>query len=98
MLAADTLVYLGALEATVEGVARALKADGFFLFTVEKKEGEGFELGPKRRWRHSEMYIRELAGGLEVAGLLACSPRTEGGTPVEGLAVALSKPFMIQSN
>ena len=93
VLAADTLVYLGALEATVEGVARALKADGFFLFTVEKKEGEGFELGPKRRWRHSEAYLRGLAraNGLEIAGLLACSPRTEANLPVEGLAVALHK-------
>jgi predicted TPR repeat methyltransferase len=94
VLAADTLVYLGDLRATMQGVVRALKADGFFLFTVEKKEGEGFELGPKRRWRHSESHVRGLAraNGLEVAGLLACSPRTEGGTPVEGLAVALSKP------
>ena len=94
IIAADTLVYLGDLEATMQGVARALKADGFFLFTVEKKEGEGFELGPKRRWRHSEAYLRALAraDGLEIVGLLACSPRTEGGLPVEGLAVALSKP------
>lgn len=91
VLAADTLVYLGALEATMQGVARALKADGFFLFTVEKKEGEGFELGPKRRWRHSESYLRALAlaDGLDIAGLLTCNPRTEAGTPVEGLAVAL---------
>jgi len=94
VLAADTLVYLGDLAATMQGVARALKADGFFLFTVEKKEGEGFELGPKRRWRHSEMYMRELAEAheLEIAGLLACTPRMEGGTPVEGLAMALRKP------
>ena len=94
VIAADTLVYLGDLEATMRAVARALRPDGFFLFTVEKKDGEGFELGPKRRWRHSETYVRTLAhaNGLEIAGLLACSPRTEAGTPVEGLAVAFSKP------
>jgi predicted TPR repeat methyltransferase len=94
MIAADTLVYLGDLEAIVRGVARALKSDGFFLFTVEQKEGDGFELGPKRRWRHSESYVRGLAraNGLDVAGLLVCNPRTEAGVPVEGLAVALSKP------
>jgi predicted TPR repeat methyltransferase len=94
VLAADTLVYLGDLEATMRDAARALKVDGFFLFTVEKKEGEGFELGPKRRWRHSESYLRALAGanGLDVVGLLACSPRTEGGTPIQGLAVALHRP------
>ena len=94
MIAADTLVYLGDLEATMQSVARALRPDGFFLFTVEKKEGEGFELGPNRRWRHSESTVRGLASanGLEIAGLLACSPRTEAGAPVEGLAVALFKP------
>ena len=94
VIAADTLVYLGDLEATMQGVVCALKADGLFLFTVEKKEGEGFELGPKRRWRHSESIVRGLAraNGLELAGLLACNPRTEAGVPVEGLAVALRKP------
>jgi predicted TPR repeat methyltransferase len=94
IIAADTLVYLGDLEAIMQSVARALRPDGFFLFTVEQKEGEGFELGPKRRWRHSESYLRTLAGanGLEVVGLLACNPRTEAGVPVEGLAVALRKP------
>ncbi len=93
VLAADTLVYLGDLERTMRGATGALKPDGFFLFTVEKKEGEGFELSPKRRWRHSESYLRGLAGanGVEVAGLLACTPRMEGGTPVEGLAVALRR-------
>jgi predicted TPR repeat methyltransferase len=59
---------------------------------VEKAQA-GFELGPKRRWRHSETYLRALAAqhGYEIAGLLAASPRTEAGTPVEGFAVALRK-------
>jgi len=94
LIAADTLVYLGDLEATMGGAARALKADGFFLFTVEKKDGDGFELGPKRRWRHSDIYIRGLANmhGLEIAGLLDCTPRMEANTPVDGFAVALHKP------
>ena len=93
LLAADTLVYLGDLGVTMQGAARALKPDGFFLFTVEKKDGEGFELGPKRRWRHSDIYIRALAQehGFEIAGLLACTPRMEAHTPVDGFAVALRK-------
>lgn len=94
MLAADTLVYLGDLENVMLGAARALKNGGFFLFTVERKEGDGFELGPKRRWRHSENYLREqvAAAKLEIAGLLACAPRTEKGEEVDGFAVALYKP------
>jgi len=92
-IAADTLVYLGDLAATLSAVAQALKPDGFVLFTVEKKQGDGFELGPKRRWRHSENYIRELASGWEIAGFLTCTPRMEANAPVDGLAVALRKRF-----
>ena len=93
VLAADTLVYLGDLEAVFEGVSARLNTDGAFLFTVESKDGEGFELGPKRRWRHSDPYLREIGtrNGLTVAGLLQCTPRTEAGQPVPGFAVALCK-------
>jgi predicted TPR repeat methyltransferase len=91
VFAADTLVYLGELSPLFAGVSRVLSQAGHFLFTVEKKDGEGFELGPKRRWRHSECYLRAEAAcaGLGIAGLVACTLRTEAGTPVEGLAVAL---------
>jgi predicted TPR repeat methyltransferase len=93
VLAADTLVYLGDLAPLFEVVGRCLARDGHFLFTVEKSSGSGFELGPKRRWRHSETYLRELAQGasFNVAGLIACEPRTEAGFAVEGLAAALTR-------
>jgi len=94
LLAADTLVYLGDLTQIFAVVSQSLRAGGFFLFTVESKAGESFELGPKRRWRHSEPYLRHEAAhaGFDVAGLVACAPRVEAGQPVEGLAVALRKP------
>ena len=94
IIAADTLVYLGDLGAVFAGAARRLSAGGFFLFTVEKSERADFELGPRRRWRHSEDYLRAEAAGvdLDIAGLLACHPRREAGVPVEGYAVALRKP------
>lgn len=93
VLAADTLVYLGDLEAVMSSVAAALRTDGFFLFTVEAKDGEGFEFGPKRRWRHSESYLRSQAEahGFDVAGLMACVPRLEAQQPVNGFAAALKK-------
>lgn len=95
ILAADTLVYLGDLQTTFSVVAQLLKPGGFFLFTVEKSAGPDFELGPKRRWRHSESYVRHIAAaqGFDVTGLLDCSPRSEAGVPVVGLAVALSMPL-----
>jgi predicted TPR repeat methyltransferase len=93
ILAADTLVYLGDLRPLFTVASSRLKQGGFFLFTVEKKPGSGFELGPKRRYRHGEAYLREEAAGagLEVMGLLDCSPRQEAKSPVEGLAVALQR-------
>lgn len=91
LLAADTLVYLGDLTQIFAVAAGSLRAGGFFLFTVESKAGEGFELGPKRRWRHGESYLRHEAAhaGFAVAGLVACAPRAEAGQKVEGFAVAL---------
>ena len=92
LLAADTLVYLGDLVPVFAETARRLKPDGYFLFTVEKSEFETFELGPKRRWRHSETYLRVQAAraGFDIAGLIACTPRSEANQPVDGLAVALT--------
>lgn len=91
ILAADTLVYLGDLSTVFAAAHARLHPDGFLLFTVERADREGFELGPKRRWRHSEAYLRELAGraGFHVAGLVAATPRHEAGMPVPGFAVAL---------
>ena len=97
ILAADTLVYLGDLGKVFAGVAARLAQDGYFLFTAEAKNDaendRGFELGPKRRWRHSETYIRQTAtaAGLAVAGFVAASPRTEANQPGSGLAVALTR-------
>jgi predicted TPR repeat methyltransferase len=93
ILAADTVVYLGDLEKLFAGVALRLAEDGMFLFTVEKTDGDGFELGPKRRWRHSESYLRRAAAHaqLNISGLVECSPRMEAGVPVDGLALALSR-------
>jgi predicted TPR repeat methyltransferase len=93
MLAADTVVYLGDLDPLFTGITRRLAEGGHVLFTVEKQIVPGFSLGPKRRWSHSDSYLRESAAkhGFDVAGLMAANPRTEAGVPVEGYAVALRK-------
>ncbi len=93
LVAADTVVYLGDLEALFAGAAARLPEGGHFIFTVEKHGGEGFALGPKRRWRHSESYLRGLAEkhAFDVAGFLEANPRTEAGVPVDGYAVALRR-------
>ena len=82
------------MRSRFRSVSAALKNGGSFLFTVEKLDAEGFRLGPKRRWLHSEAYLRREAerAGFIVAGVMECSPRSEAGIAVQGLAIALLKP------
>ncbi len=90
VVAADVLVYLGDLV-KLFGVVRArLKPDGLWLFTTEKSEIEDFGLGEKRRYRHSETYLRALAAahGFDVASLVECVTRYEAGVAVPSWAAA----------
>ncbi|HWC63129.1 MAG TPA: tetratricopeptide repeat protein, partial [Rhizomicrobium sp.] len=90
IIAADTLVYLGDLKPVLAGAHARLKLEGYFLFTVEAGEKD-FALGPKRRWRHGEAYLRQAAeaAGFRVMGLIGASPRQEAQAPVAGFALAL---------
>jgi predicted TPR repeat methyltransferase len=94
ILAADTFVYIGDLGPAFRGARRRLKPAGFLLCTVEHQSDEGYALGPKRRYRHSEDYLRLEAerSGLDVMALLQCTPREDAKNPVEGLALALQRP------
>jgi predicted TPR repeat methyltransferase len=97
ILSADTMVYLGDLAPTFAGVAKQLEPGGVFLFTCEAKEGEGWELTPANRFRHSASYLRDEAAraGLSWIELMECTPRCERGEPVAGFAVALRKPATV---
>lgn len=94
IVAADTFVYIGDLTPAFRGANRRLKPGGFLLATFEKKDGAAYELGPKRRYRHSEDYLRQEAArsGFDIMGLLQCVPRTDAKKPVEGWAAALQRP------
>jgi predicted TPR repeat methyltransferase len=93
-LAADTMIYLGDLGPSFTGVSRCLSPGGFFLFSVEKKEGDGWEQTSVNRFRHSETYLREQGAraGLILADLQECVLRYEAGQPVAGIAMAFRKP------
>jgi predicted TPR repeat methyltransferase len=94
VLSADAIVYFGALGAIFAGVAKRLEPTGVFLFTCEAKPGDGWELTEANRFRHSEAYLRGEAERAALSWIEAveCIPRSERGTPVAGLAVALRKP------
>jgi predicted TPR repeat methyltransferase len=93
MLAADTLIYFGDLDALIRGAGDHLLPGGFFIFTVERKDGGGWEPTPKRRFRHSESYLRECAAraGLTVVDSAQSVLRFETGAPVPGFTMALKK-------
>ena len=89
-IAADVLVYLGDLRTLFSAVRRRLRGDGLWLFTTERGESHDFEAGPKRRYRHSEAYLRALAAAhrFDVASLVECVTRYEAGEPVASWAAA----------
>jgi predicted TPR repeat methyltransferase len=91
IVAADVLVYFGALEVLFERVGRRLAPSGLFVFTVEKGEQPGYLLRSTGRYVHSLGYLRECASA---AGLLPVIEReqvlrTEKGEPVHGYVVVL---------
>jgi predicted TPR repeat methyltransferase len=90
ILAADVLVYLGDLTALFAGVRSRLRNDGLWLFTTEKSDSGDFECGQKRRYRHSETYLRGCAAahGFDITSLIECVTRYEAGEPVASWAAA----------
>ena len=93
VLAADTMIYIGDLGTVFSGVAKRLAADGFYIFAVEGKDGEGWEQTPEHRFRHSDAYVREAAikAGFAVVEIAPCTLRMEFGVPVAGFVVAMNK-------
>jgi predicted TPR repeat methyltransferase len=91
ILSADTMIYLGDLAPTFSGVANRLERNGFYVFAVESKEGEGWEQTPQNRFRHSEAYLRAEAAnaGLAMVDLMPTVLRREADEPVPGLVAAL---------
>lgn len=87
ILAADVLVYFGALTEVFELVHHCLKPQGLFAFTLQKAESADFVLGEELRFSHRETYIRDCIGasGLSLTLLEPAVTRHEKGVPVSGL-------------
>lgn len=92
--AADVLVYFGDLGPVMNACATALRDGGIFAFLLERLDGaDDFKLNPHGRYSHGEAYVRRMAAsaGLVVRAFDAVSSRHEGGQPVPGSRVVLSK-------
>ena len=92
ILAADVLVYLGALEPLFAEVKSRLTTNGLFAFTVQAQDAAGFALGEDMRFAHSATYIETAAtaAGLGLESLQPVSTRQDAGRPVPGHVVLLS--------
>lgn len=93
---ADTLVYFGDLRRVCAAAHGALRADGWFGFSVEALDAEaaavdGIELGPSGRYRHTRAHLETalLAAGFGDLRIEPRDLRNESGAPVHGwVAVA----------
>jgi predicted TPR repeat methyltransferase len=94
IVAADVLVYFGALDRVWAGVASSLRSGGRVVFSVERAEdGVAFRLNRSGRYAHGERYVRASLAeqGLSVESCEGVYLRSEGGAPVEGLFVAATR-------
>jgi predicted TPR repeat methyltransferase len=95
ILSADTLCYFGELQTVLHAAAKALRASGRLVFTVEALADEldlPFRLEPHGRYAHARAYVRAVleAAGLDLLDIEGVVLRQEGGKPVQGWLVAAS--------
>ena len=95
IVSADTLVYFGAFEVVLSAAARALRAGGMLVFTLEHAGGDeetSHRLELHGRYSHGRGYVQQLLStlGLQVE-IATAELRMESGAPVAGLVVRATK-------
>jgi predicted TPR repeat methyltransferase len=96
IVAADTLVYFGALDPVVAAAATALRPGGVFSFTVEQAVDAAstptYAIQLHGRFAHSVDYLERLlaAAGLEPV-IERAELRKESGLPVAGLVIRATR-------
>ncbi len=93
VVAADVLIYFGAMEALFTAVAACLAPGGLFAFSVETLADDAgdFKVRPSGRFAHAPAYIARLAADFEIVGWERATVRLEVQKPVAGLFVVLQK-------
>jgi predicted TPR repeat methyltransferase len=91
IVAADVLVYLGALDDLFAAIRRKITNEGVFAFTVQRADTADFRLGQEHRYSHSRTYIAACAQKTGFAALLLEDGafRREKGVDVPGLLAVL---------
>lgn len=99
IIAADVLVYLGALDEIVAEARRLLRTGGFLLFSVEAlealhKEAPAvdslplYQLNPSGRYAHSARYLEKLSSenGFNSLAMASLQARHDRGMPIAAWA------------
>lgn len=96
IVSADTLCYFGRLHEAIAVAAKALRPGGHFIFTVEALDDDAVphRLLPSGRYSHSLPHISQAThlAGLQVLAVKRVALRSEGGRPVIGWLITLTKP------
>lgn len=87
VVAADVLVYFGDLSELFGAIAGCLLPGGVAAVSVERRDGDGFELRPSGRYAHGPGHVRATAAaaGLEEVEAIDCEGRVEALAPVPGM-------------
>lgn len=93
VVAADVLMYVGALDRVFPAVAAALTPGGHFAFSVEAGDSDFLVLQDSRRFAHGRNYVQAMlsAAGLSLVALERHPIRLDRGLPIEGFVVLAAK-------
>jgi predicted TPR repeat methyltransferase len=87
IVAADVVIYLGALEAFFEAAHGALRPGGLVALSIERGTGGRFTLSPSSRFQHDPAYVEESASraGFILRHREDCTLRFEARKPVDSM-------------
>ncbi len=93
MVACDVFIYFGDLTDVLQAAGRALVPGGQLGFSLERGQGEDYQLTESGRYAHSRSYVEQVsaAAGFSWMHISQAVIRTEYGRPVVGLLVVLRK-------
>ncbi|WP_127595649.1 methyltransferase [Nitratireductor alexandrii] len=98
VVAADVLIYLGALDRIVSVVAGMVKPNGLFAFSVELHDGpEPMMLRSSRRFAHAPHHLRALLtrSGFELVFIEETELRRDRGEAVAGLILVARRTVSV---
>jgi predicted TPR repeat methyltransferase len=94
IVAADTFIYFGNLDAFLQAAANALEGAGLLIASIEEcLSGAEFILNPSGRYSHSRAYLEKsfTAAGFELLSVAAVDIRLELGKAASGLFLVAKK-------